>query len=54
MASAGNIELNHFDNRLNITVKVSREFRLRMWLAKHLLLLAARIARANIEIEEAE
>lgn len=44
------IALRGFENRVHITVTVTTEFKVRLWIATQMLRLAARILQATIEI----
>lgn len=46
--------MNSFEGRAVLTVRLTRQFYLRMWVAKMLLRLAARVAGAGIQFEETE
>lgn len=46
------VTLNHFDHKATIRVAVSSQFKLRLWAAKKLILIAARILRTGIEITD--
>lgn len=51
--ASGNIALRDM-RQMEITVRVSKIFWLRLWVLKTLLMLAARISRATIVIEDGE
>lgn len=48
----GNVEIRHLERRVTIKCTLTSEFKARLYIAKCLLLLAARVINANIEIEE--
>ena len=45
------ITVNDLGNRMDFTVRISREFHLRLWLAVQLVHLAGWIIRANVRVE---